>query len=97
MSLGKAYSFDSKANSAYIGKKPVKTLTKADAEKLVRKHLKLDSKPAIYVEYDHNEGAEYLIHVYEVVIDDPNTGEGHTATWGWYYVNPKTGGIRSMF
>lgn len=39
---------------------------------------------------------QYLIHVYEIVIDK-EIGIGHTGTWGWYYVNPQGGKITSMF
>jgi hypothetical protein len=66
-------------------------LSKTDAEKLVREQQNVKNKPEIYVEFDHlNDLGDYVIHVYEIVIDDPATGEGHTATWGWYGVNPIT-------
>ncbi|NLJ95815.1 MAG: hypothetical protein GX321_01565 [Clostridiales bacterium] len=35
----------------------------------------------------------YLIHLYEFVLDDEETGIGHTVTYGWYRVNPFTGEI----
>lgn len=69
-------------------------LTKKEAEELVRNHLDLTNRPEVKVQYDHEEQGRYVIHVYEIV------GEGeasHTATLGWYYVNPKTQEIESMF
>lgn len=64
-----------------------KTLTHKQAEDLVRQYLDIKPNPNVFVEYDHDEGNNFIIHVYEVVVDDPNTMEGHTATWGWYGVN----------
>lgn len=51
----------------------------------------------LHIAIDHSDENEYVIHAYENVIDDPKTGAGHTATWGWYYVNKKTGKVTSMF
>lgn len=71
-----------------------KQLTKQEAEQLVREHLELTNNPGVKVDYDHDEGGRYVIHVYEIVGD----GEmAHTATWGWYYVDPQTKKIESMF
>lgn len=36
----------------------------------------------------------HLIHLYEFVIDDEETGIGHTVTYGWYWVDPSTGEIQ---
>lgn len=69
-------------------------LTKKEAEALVRKHLELENRPEIHIQYDHDEQGRYVIQVYEAV------GQGetsHTATLGWYYVDPKTREIESMF
>lgn len=33
----------------------------------------------------------YLYHLYEFVLDEPDTGVGHTVTYGWYWVDKKTG------
>ncbi|MBX0358958.1 hypothetical protein [Halobacillus sp. Nhm2S1] len=50
--------------------------------------------PNVFVEYDHdNQHGDWVYQVYEVVIDNPETKEGHTATWGWYAVDPNTGYI----
>lgn len=35
----------------------------------------------------------YLIHLYEFVLDEPDTGIGHTVTYGWYTVDKMTGAI----
>jgi len=65
-------------------------LTKEEAEILVSAYLVLYNNPNVKVEYDHMEGERYVIHVYEIV-------DNHTSTRGWYYVNPKTAKIESMF
>lgn len=36
---------------------------------------------------------QYLFHLYEFVIDEPEEGIGHTVTYGWYQVNKVTGAI----
>lgn len=57
---------------------------------------KLSFKPAKnrHLLFDHvqkRDGREYLVvHGYDLVIDSPD-GTGHTATWGWYYVDGQTG------
>ena len=35
----------------------------------------------------------YVVHGYHIVIDDPKTQEGHTATFGWYFVDCSTGSV----
>ncbi|OLS38397.1 lipoprotein [Bacillus sp. MRMR6] len=67
------------------------TLTYEQAESLVRTYLNLNANPSIFVKYDHDaDNGDYIIQVYEIVVDDPKTGAGHTATWGWYGVNKTT-------
>jgi tetratricopeptide (TPR) repeat protein len=67
------------------------TLTHEQAESLVRTYLNLNANPSIFVKYDHDaDNGDYIIQVYEIVVDDPKTGAGHTATWGWYGVNKTT-------
>ena len=39
---------------------------------------------------------KYLIHHYEFVIDDENTGIGHTYTYGWYQVDKKSGAVSKI-
>lgn len=65
-------------------------LSHSEAEQLVREYLNIQSDKNIFTRYDHDEGDNYIIHVYEKVIDDPKTNMGHTATWGWYGVNKYT-------
>jgi bla regulator protein BlaR1 len=48
-----------------------------------------------YIESD--EGEFYIIHEFEVVTDNLETGEGHTATSNWYKVDAKTGVVQPMF
>lgn len=36
---------------------------------------------------------QYLIHLYEFVLDEPEEGIGHTVTYGWYLVDRITGDI----
>lgn len=51
------------------------------------------AKPVIDV--DRKEGNAYVVHVYEVVNDGPETS--HTATKNWYYVDINTGKIKTEF
>jgi tetratricopeptide (TPR) repeat protein len=65
-------------------------LTHEEAEQLVRDYLNMDSASSnVFVKYDHdNEHGHYVFQVYELVIDNSETKEGHTATIGWYAVDP---------
>lgn len=36
-------------------------------------------------------GSAYLYHLYEYVLDEPETGLGHAVTYGWYWVNKSSG------
>jgi tetratricopeptide (TPR) repeat protein len=66
-------------------------LTHAQAEDLVKQHLNLSSDQNVKVVYDHDaDNGDYIIHVYEFVVDNSQTGEGHTTTLGWYGVNKQT-------
>lgn len=38
----------------------------------------------------------YLIHLYEFVLDEPETGTGHCVTYGWFTVNKKNGKIETI-
>ncbi|MBM7649310.1 tetratricopeptide (TPR) repeat protein [Bacillus ectoiniformans] len=71
-------------------------LTIAQSEQLVSEYLAI-TEPNVQVRYDHSENGDYIIQVYEMVIDNPDTGEGHSATWGWYGVNPRTKEIYEAF
>lgn len=46
----------------------------------------------VYEEANESNGY-YLIRLYEFVLDDPDTGLGHTVTYGYYWVDPYTGEI----
>lgn len=48
-----------------------------------------------YLVYEDTEDSSgyYIFHLYEFVLDDQETGIGHTVTYGWYWVNPSTGDI----
>jgi hypothetical protein len=48
-----------------------------------------------YLVYDSEtkDGTGYLYHLYEFVVDEEDTGVGHTVTYGWYTVNKITGEI----
>ncbi|WP_152399097.1 stalk domain-containing protein [Paenibacillus cellulositrophicus] len=80
----------------FIGKQPQIKVTETQAIKLVRDKYKVPNNPKVYVDVDHYEGNSYVVHVYEVVMEEDGSG-GHTATWGWYYVDKFSGSITSMF
>lgn len=48
-----------------------------------------------YVIYDHMDDVDgtlyYVLHGFESVIDNEETGVGHSATWGWYYLDAVDG------
>jgi len=83
-------------NNLYIGKIPKLNITEKEAVKLVKNKYGYNSSYLI-VEVDNEVDNQYVVHVYEIVIDDEKTGEGHTATYGWYYVDKSSGKISSMF
>lgn len=63
-------------------------ITIEEAEQLVKDFIEIEDYPQLRVEYDHNdENGDYVFQVFESVDDGQG---GHTATWGWYGVNPKT-------
>ncbi|SFJ49677.1 LysM domain-containing protein [Halobacillus dabanensis] len=57
-------------------------ISKDKAENLVRENYDIEDN--VKVEYDNVVDNKYLIHAYNVV-------DNHTATVGWYLVNPHTG------
>ena len=85
--------------------KPVETnknLTLGQAESKVYRFLvniyseETLKQPNLHLNYDHNdENGNYIFQFYEVVITENE--DGHTATWGWYGVNPSTGEIFDAF
>lgn len=67
---------------------PATALTHEEAENLVKQHLNIQPNQNVFVKYDHDaSNGDYIVHVYEIIVDNPKTGEGHTNTWGWYGVN----------
>ncbi|PYY28233.1 stalk domain-containing protein [Paenibacillus illinoisensis] len=83
-------------DNLYIGKIPKLNITEKEAVKLVKNKYGYNSSKLI-VEVDKEVDNQYVVHVYEIVIDDEETGEGHTATYGWYYVDKSSGKISSIF
>ncbi|MFJ8071262.1 hypothetical protein ACIQZD_20275 [Peribacillus sp. NPDC096447] len=70
-------------------KASVSTLSKSQAEKLVKDYVDMENFPKLNIEYDHDaEKGDYIFHVFEV--DEPSQKSGHKTTWGWYGVNKKT-------
>ncbi|NRD76286.1 hypothetical protein HPT25_02145 [Bacillus sp. BRMEA1] len=66
-------------------------LTTKQAEDLVKAQLSIQPDQNVKVEYDHNaNNGDYIIHVYQFIVDNPSTGEGHSETMGWYGVNKQT-------
>lgn len=47
------------------------------------------------IDVDRKEGNAYVVHVYEVVSDGPDSS--HTATMNWFHVDIKTGKIKKEF
>lgn len=56
-----------------------------------------DIADGFVLEYDHMDKKEgntyYVIHFFEKVIDNKETGESHQATVAWYYVDKNTGDV----
>ncbi|MBK5444701.1 hypothetical protein [Peribacillus sp. TH24] len=66
-----------------------KTLTKAQAENLVKDYADMENYPQLQIQYDReDEKGDYIFQVFEMAND--SKGSGHKATWGWYGVNKKT-------
>jgi hypothetical protein len=97
-SLGKTVLYDAKSKSIYIGKLPTaKMYSKWEAVELVKKKYAKNLKPGYHVEYDHDdENGNYVIHIYQKVVNNFQTGDGYINTYGWFVVNPNTGEIKSL-
>lgn len=67
-------------------KKASQGVSPEQAEQIIRKAIQVPASTSVV--YDHDDGPDYIIHVYDVVEDDISS---HTATRGWYAVNKKTG------
>ncbi|MED3866219.1 hypothetical protein [Priestia megaterium] len=73
------------------------TVSQEQAIQLVRDQQGISEDSPLLVEYDHfDDSGNYIIHVYESVVDNEETGEGHTATQGWYQVSPSDGSITDV-
>lgn len=80
----------------YVGRQPTAKVSASQAIQNVKN--KYGPFSSFYtVEVDHETSTTYTIHVYEIVIDNKATGEGHTATFNWYDVDKYTGKITPMF
>ncbi|WP_394555176.1 hypothetical protein C1N61_12305 [Priestia aryabhattai] len=72
------------------------TVSQEQAIQLVRDQGISEDSPLL-VEYDHlDDSGNYIIHVYENVVGNEDTGEEHTATQGWYQVSPSDGSITDV-
>ncbi|GAF63839.1 hypothetical protein BTS2_0731 [Bacillus sp. TS-2] len=72
-------------------------LTMDEATNLVADFAGVSNHQTVQVQYDHeNSEGHWVFQVFEVVIDNPDTNEGHSATWGWYVVNPSNGEIYDL-
>ncbi|MGG3940858.1 hypothetical protein ABEV54_05265 [Peribacillus psychrosaccharolyticus] len=72
-------------------------LTKEEGKELVAEFIKMNDSPNLTIQFDReDEKGNYIFQVYEIVIDNAETKEGHTATWGWYSVNPKTKEVEDL-
>ncbi|MFU7587906.1 hypothetical protein ACMX9J_03175 [Priestia sp. RMT2NF4] len=73
------------------------TVSQEQAIQLVRDQQGISEDSPLLVEYDHlDDSGNYIIHVYESVVDNEETGEEHTATQGWYQVSPSDGSITDV-
>ena len=76
-----------------------KTITKDDAFNIVSKMVGPLPK-GYHLDYDHTQTVDskeyYVIHLYEVVVDDEQTGVSHTVTYYWYYVDIITGTVYKL-
>lgn len=72
-------------------------LTTEEGKQLVAEFIKINDSSNLTIQFDReDEKGNYIYQVYEIVIDNPDTKEGHTATWGWYSVNPKTKEVEDL-
>ncbi|MBZ6487706.1 hypothetical protein [Priestia aryabhattai] len=73
------------------------TVSQEQAIQLVRDQQGISEDSPFFVTYDHlDDSGNYIIHVYENVVDNEDTGEEHTATQGWYQVSPSNGSITDV-
>lgn len=77
----------------------IKTITQGSAFNIVSKMV--GTLPNGYhLDYDHIQPVDnkeyYVIHLYEVVVDNRETGDSHTVTYEWYYVDIITGNVYKL-
>ncbi|MGG0453264.1 hypothetical protein ABEY82_23130 [Priestia megaterium] len=73
------------------------TVSQEQAIQLVRDQQGISEDSPLLVAYDHvDDSGNYIIHVYENVVDNEETGEEHTVTQGWYQVSPSDGAITDV-
>src|SRR6478735_2618558 len=74
------------------------SVSEEQAVQLVRQKLAIPDSSDTIVELDHiDSDGKYVVHAYNVVIDDEATGEGHNATVAWYTVDPIDGTMVDQF
>ncbi|PCN44370.1 copper amine oxidase [Brevibacillus laterosporus] len=97
--LGKPIVYDGKSLSVYIGKLPTsKTYSKYQAVELVRQKYGKEVPENFTIAYDHDdERGNYVIQIYQEVVNNFQNGDRYINTYGWYIVNPNTGDIKSLF
>lgn len=73
------------------------TVSQEQAIQLVRDQQGISEDSPLLVTYDYvDDSGNYIIHVYENVVDNEETGEEHTATQDWYQVSPSDGSITDV-
>ncbi|MDQ0229517.1 hypothetical protein [Metabacillus malikii] len=64
-------------------------LNQAEAEELVREKLGIKKDDDLFVQYDHIEDNDYIVHVY-------STNASHEKSEGWYLVNLQTRTVKHL-
>ncbi|WP_232696580.1 copper amine oxidase N-terminal domain-containing protein [Brevibacillus daliensis] len=97
--MGKPVVYDGKSLSIFIGKLPVsKTYSKYQAVELVRQKYGHLVPSHFTVAYSHDdESGNYVIHIFEEVVNNFQTGDSYVNSFGWYIVNPNSGIIKPLF
>ncbi|TKI58449.1 copper amine oxidase N-terminal domain-containing protein [Brevibacillus antibioticus] len=96
--LNKSVIYDARTKSIFIGKIPTtKMYSKMEAIELVKKKFAGKLSPTHVVEYTHDdEKGHYVIQVYQTVVNNFQSGDSYTSTYGWFVVNPNTGEIKPL-
>lgn len=72
-----------------------KEIRAEDAVRIVSQKLGFKPQNNSHLVVDRSEqrkgGDYFVLHGYNVVITDPVQQTGHTATWGWFFVDAQTG------